>query len=76
MKLTGRVALITGGGKNLGAAVAESLGAQGASLALHYHSEKTKQEAENFASSLRVRGVVVKLFNGTHCWNGVEEANS
>ena len=38
MSLTGKVALIPGGVKNLGAQTAHELAAQGVSLALHYHS--------------------------------------
>jgi NAD(P)-dependent dehydrogenase (short-subunit alcohol dehydrogenase family) len=45
MSLKGKVALITGGAKNLGAQIALELAPLGASLALHYNSAKTKEDA-------------------------------
>ena len=45
MSLQGKVALITGGAKNLGAQIALELAPLGASLALHYNSSKTKEDA-------------------------------
>jgi NAD(P)-dependent dehydrogenase (short-subunit alcohol dehydrogenase family) len=45
MSLKGQVALITGGAKNLGAQIALELAPLGASLALHYNSAKTKDDA-------------------------------
>ena len=45
MSLNGKVALITGGAKNLGAQIALELAPLGASLALHYNSAKTKDDA-------------------------------
>ncbi len=35
--LTGKIALVTGGGRRLGRVIAEALGADGARLAIHYH---------------------------------------
>lgn len=43
--LNGQVAIITGGAKNLGAEIALQLAPLGISLALHYNSAKTKQDA-------------------------------
>lgn len=55
MSLEGKVALITGGAKNLGAQIGRELAGLGANLALHYNSAKSKEEAEKlskeFASS-------------------------
>lgn len=45
MSLTGKVALITGGVKNLGAHSALELAAVGANLALHYRSSSDKDTA-------------------------------
>lgn len=45
MSLKGKVALVTGGAKNLGAEIALELAPLGASLALHYNSAKTKDDA-------------------------------
>ena len=42
MSLRGQTALITGGGKNLGAEIARSLAKEGANLALHYNSSSSK----------------------------------
>ncbi|RFU25056.1 hypothetical protein B7463_g11289, partial [Scytalidium lignicola] len=53
MSLKGQVALITGGAKNLGAEIALSLAPLGVSLALHYHSTKTKEEVVKFEATLK-----------------------
>ncbi len=53
MSLSGQVALITGGAKNLGAQIAHEFAAVGASLALHYNSAKTKQAADKLAEEFR-----------------------
>ena len=42
MSLRGQTALVTGGGKNLGAEIARSLAKEGASLVLHYNSASSK----------------------------------
>lgn len=49
MSLQGKVALITGGAKNLGAQVALELAPLGAALALHYNSASTKKDADSLA---------------------------
>ncbi|KAI9375165.1 hypothetical protein BJX61DRAFT_531805 [Aspergillus egyptiacus] len=53
MSLAGQVALITGGVKNLGAQVARELAAQGASLALHYHSASSQADASRIEAELK-----------------------
>lgn len=55
MSLRGQVVLITGGCKNLGALIAQQLAAEGAQLALHYNSSKTKPEAEKLQASLNAK---------------------
>lgn len=49
MSLQGKVALITGGAKNLGAEIARELAGLGANLALHYNSDKSKDDADQLA---------------------------
>jgi pteridine reductase len=65
MQLAGRVALVTGGGRRLGRAIAAALAGRGARLAIHYHSSadgaeslrdevrRDGGEAECFAADLR-----------------------
>jgi NAD(P)-dependent dehydrogenase (short-subunit alcohol dehydrogenase family) len=45
MSLKGKVALVTGGAKNLGAEISLELAPLGVDLALHYNSPKTKEDA-------------------------------
>lgn len=52
MSLEGKVVLITGGAKNLGAEIALSLASVGASLALHYNSPSTKDSADALAKTI------------------------
>ncbi|KAB8279469.1 hypothetical protein BDV30DRAFT_201659 [Aspergillus minisclerotigenes] len=53
MALNGKVALITGGVKNLGAAAARELASSGANLALHYHSDSSKGDATTLEAELK-----------------------
>lgn len=53
MSLQGKVALVTGGGKNLGAQSARELAREGANLALHYNSPKSKDETLRFRDELK-----------------------
>lgn len=53
MSLDGKVTLITGGVKNLGAEIALSLAPLGSQLALHYNSPASKQDAESLATKLK-----------------------
>lgn len=45
MELTGKTALVTGGGRRVGGAIAESLGACGMRVAVHYRQSKSGAEA-------------------------------
>lgn len=64
MSLDGKVAIVTGGAKNLGAEIARQLGALGASLALHYNSDKSKADADKLAAELKqsLPGTKVKFY--------------
>ncbi len=66
MSLQGKVALVTGGAKNLGAEIARELAAQGATLALHYNSAKSKADADALGQEFAPKypGVKVKFYQG------------
>ncbi|MFA6009856.1 MAG: SDR family oxidoreductase [Desulfobacteraceae bacterium] len=51
-----KVAVITGASRNMGRAFAESLGSEGAAVAVHYHSTSAKVEAEETASAVNSAG--------------------
>src|SRR5260370_11117969 len=53
--LAGKVALVTGGSRGIGAAVARALAGAGADVAITYLS--SRQAAENVAGELRAKGV-------------------
>lgn len=53
MALNGKVALVTGGVKNLGAETARELAAAGAQLALHYNSTGSKTHAAELEAELK-----------------------
>lgn len=65
--LSGKVALITGGAKNLGADIARELASVGASLALHYNSASTKNDAIKFEAELKQKypSLKVVFYQGT-----------
>jgi len=52
MSLQGQTALITGGGKNLGAQIAREMANEGVNLALHYNSPKSKDETVRLMDEL------------------------
>ncbi|CAK7904428.1 D-arabinitol 2-dehydrogenase [ribulose-forming] [[Candida] anglica] len=64
-EIKGKVALITGGTKNLGAATATELAKFGANLFLHYHSSSDKESSEDLSKKLSSEySVKVELYQG------------
>lgn len=59
MALSGKVALITGGVKNLGAQSALELAGSGANLALHYHSKK--EDTASLKAQLKEKNPSIKV---------------
>lgn len=61
MSLQNKVALITGGAKNLGAGTATLFAAAGCSLAIHYHSSSSRSDAEDLAAHLTSQHQDIKI---------------
>ena len=61
MALDGKVALVTGGAKNLGAEVARQLAGAGANLALHYNSASSKDAASSLQAELQKQYPSIKV---------------
>ncbi|CAG7934842.1 unnamed protein product [Penicillium nalgiovense] len=61
MSLSGKVALITGGVKNLGAQSALEVAGEGANLALHYHSSGGEKEGASLVASLKEKNPSIKV---------------
>lgn len=61
MALAGKVALIAGGVKNLGAQIALELAAVGANLALHYNSHSSKDDAVKLEKALKAKHPSLKV---------------
>ncbi|MFO7167342.1 MAG: SDR family oxidoreductase [Chloroflexota bacterium] len=62
MDLQGRAALVTGGARRLGRAIALALGRSGANVMIHYHS--SAEQAEEVAAELRGMGVEADIVAG------------
>jgi NAD(P)-dependent dehydrogenase (short-subunit alcohol dehydrogenase family) len=60
MQLKDRVALVTGGTRDVGRQIALTLAAEGATVAVHYH--RSAKEAENVVSEIRNQGGKAKAF--------------
>jgi len=59
--LRGKTAVVTGAARNLGRGFAEMLARQGANVAVHYHDEHARADAEETASLVRSAGVEAEL---------------
>jgi len=60
----GKVVLIAGGGKNLGALLCGNFASKGAKLAIHYNSESSKAESEKTLADVQAMGAEAFLFQG------------
>ena len=63
-KLTGKVAVVTGGTANIGKLFAEALADDGADLVVHYNSPRRSQEAEAVLGDLKARGAEALAHQG------------
>ena len=61
-KLAGRVALVTGGTRGIGAAISRSLANQGATVAAGYGRDK--EHAEEFLAEIQAEGVKGSIHQG------------
>ena len=60
MKLDGRIALVTGGGRRVGRALALALASRGATVAVHYHA--SERGARDVAAEIVAGGGRAKIF--------------
>ncbi len=62
--LTGKVAVIGGGAKNLGGLVSRALAAEGAKIVVHYNSAASQAEAEETVAAVKAIGSDAFAFQG------------
>ena len=62
--LTGKVALVGAGAKNLGGLISRNFGTSGANVAVHYHSGSTKSDAEATVAAIQESGSDAFSFQG------------
>lgn len=60
--LNGKVAIVTGGAKNLGRLISLNLVQKGAKLVVHYNSDKTKTDAEKTLEDIKAIGGEAVLY--------------
>ena len=60
--LNGKVAIVTGGAKNLGRLISLNLAQKGAKLVVHYNSDKTKADAEKTLADIKAIGGEAVLY--------------
>jgi NAD(P)-dependent dehydrogenase (short-subunit alcohol dehydrogenase family) len=66
-KLAGRVAFVTGGTRGIGAAIAQSLASQGATVAVGYN--RNRESAERFVAELAKKTLPHGASASAHCGN-------
>lgn len=54
--LTGKVVVVAAGAKNLGGLISRSFGESGARVVLHYHSDATRDDAEQTVAAVQAAG--------------------
>jgi len=64
LSLADKVAIVTGGARNMGRAFAEALARSGASIVIHHHSPASRPDAELAAKAIRDVGARVHLVEG------------
>jgi 3-oxoacyl-[acyl-carrier protein] reductase len=62
--LSGKYALVTGGGRNVGRGIAVALAAQGCNVAVNFKEESTRHEAEDAVAELQRFGVQAFTIEG------------
>ncbi len=62
--LTGKVALVGAGAKNLGGLISRNLGQSGAKVCVHYHSGSTQADAEATVAAINESGSDAFIFQG------------
>ena len=69
--LTGRVALVTGGGRDVGAEICRALAAAGAKVAVNYNASKAEAQAVAVLKEAKIGGKPVLLLSGCLVWLAV-----
>ncbi|WP_077604199.1 SDR family oxidoreductase [Oceanobacillus sojae] len=62
--LEGKVVVVAGGGKNLGALVSKDYANEGSKVVVHYHSSSSEEEARQTVASIGDNGGEAVLFQG------------
>lgn len=62
--LSGKVAVVGAGAKNLGGLISRQFGNAGANVAVHYHSDASKADAEATVAAVRAAGGEAFMFQG------------